>query len=821
MKYLLNLSIKYKIVLITLSTTALALIIGFSSVVRYGSLKFRDDMEANGITTGRLIATACISPLIFFDNDGAEEALGALTGIPNVGDALLFDGTGSLFAKYSSASSSAFVPVSPRVHSGGPIKYSGSNLLIYSPIEFQDELLGTLILRISTSELGQQIWDFRQNVSLLGLAILSIAFFASMRLQRIVSLPIMNLADFTEEISQSGDYSRSISKIYSDEIGTLYDRFNTMIRQISTEQVNRDRAEMSRIEAHNQLEELNKNLEGKVFERTQELEINRNELRKEKLLSDAVLASMEQGLLAYDENLNLILANDRYREILDVPEEVTRVGTPFEELIRFNVARHEYGEIDEEAQVMYQINRAKKFEPHNFERERRDGTIIEVVGGPLRGGGFVSTFTDITERRRLSTELKDAAEVINEQKQRMESELNVGKEIQMGMLPGAYSDFPDTEYLALYASLTPAREVGGDFYDYYFVGDDYLYFSVGDVSGKGVGAALYMAMTKTLLKARSENDISTASIATHLNEELSKNNERSMFITLFIGILDIKSGWLRYTNAGHNRPFVVGRNDNSCVRLDKLHGPPIAAIMNIEYNEDMLKLSTEDKLFVYTDGITEAMDIEKNLFGEERLINYLRGIKHQSISDDLLGIFGSINSFSEGEEQSDDVTALLLHSKSENLGGLNISIVNDLSNITQVTQAFREYAKLHHYPDRLRNEVIIILDEIINNTISYSFDDDGTHKIEIEIEEAFDSLFITIMDDGGRFDPFKIEAPNINETLEDRKSGGLGILLVKSMVTNYSYERVDSKNIVVLTKLLAESTAKESSAAQPQKEKES
>jgi sigma-B regulation protein RsbU (phosphoserine phosphatase) len=249
----------------------------------------------------------------------------------------------------------------------------------------------------------------------------------------------------------------------------------------------------------------------------------------------------------------------------------------------------------------------------------------------------------------------------------MESELAIGRDIQMNMLTLTVPSFPKRNDLNLYAALLPAREVGGDFYDFYFFRRDtsYLYllegnrfcFCVGDVSGKGVPAALYMAVTKTLIKSQANIDLSPSKILSHVNQVLSADNESCMFVTLFFGVLNLVNGELVYTNAGHNPPYIQ-RQDGSLTELDKGHGPAMGVVENLAYKESKTMLQTGDILLAYTDGVTEAMDSQKNLFSDERLISFLKTRSFQSSEDIINATLASVAQFQGEAEQADDLTLL-------------------------------------------------------------------------------------------------------------------------------------------------------------------
>lgn len=263
---------------------------------------------------------------------------------------------------------------------------------------------------------------------------------------------------------------------------------------------------------------------------------------------------------------------------------------------------------------------------------------------------------DLTEKaKRLKQSHQDLADS-NSTKNRLESELLVAREIQQNILP---ADLPANEAFQLHASLIPAKEVGGDFYDFYFLDADHLCLAVGDVSGKGVSAALLMAVGKTLLKScvRHQNDLAAA--VCQANEELSQNNQNYMFITLFVGILNIKTGNFIYTNAGHNAPLLQ-RADGQVEPLADRHGPVLGAVEGISYQASTTQLAPGDLLFIYTDGITEAHNPAGDLFSEKRLQRQLESIQEKAPKSVIGKILWAVREFEQGMPAFDDITALCI-----------------------------------------------------------------------------------------------------------------------------------------------------------------
>jgi sigma-B regulation protein RsbU (phosphoserine phosphatase) len=399
-------------------------------------------------------------------------------------------------------------------------------------------------------------------------------------------------------------------------------------------------------------------------------------------------------------------------------------------------------------------------------------------------------------------ELQSAYAVIKQQKDRMQEELNVGHTIQMSMLPQELPAFPDHEEFDLHALLKPAREVGGDFYDYFLVDEDHICLVVGDVSGKGVPAALFMAVTQTMIQMATAGDASPASIVTRVNDALSADNPTSMFVTLFLAIVDIRTGHFRYCNAGHNPPFIV-RRDGSLTSLDQRHGPVLGAVEGLAYGEDKTAMAPEDSLFIYSDGITEAMDADGNLYGDSRLETILRK-SYPTPAENLTGAaLKSVEDFATGAEQADDITILAYRSLAvaaeTQCESLTVAIPADIGEIERVQEAAEELLDRAGLPGGVRYRIAIVLDELLNNAISYGFDDDDDHQISVQIKIEAGRASIRISDDGIPFNPFTLGDPDTSLSVEERDIGGLGVKLVRELTNSQTYQRLSDRNIVTLT----------------------
>lgn len=243
-------------------------------------------------------------------------------------------------------------------------------------------------------------------------------------------------------------------------------------------------------------------------------------------------------------------------------------------------------------------------------------------------------------------------------KERIESELKIAHDIQMSMVPKTFPPFPHRSEFALFATLDPAREVGGDFYDFFFIDEDHLCFAIGDVSGKGVPAALFMAVTKTLLKATAHGKSKPDEVLAHLNDELCRDNTSCMFVTLFNAILNVRTGQLEYSNGGHNLPYRI--SNGRVQSLENTKGMVLGALEGASFDRNGVALQPGDSIVLYTDGVTEAMDERQNLFSEHRLEKFLTAVNRHSPEELTRGLVNEVRRFSAGTTQSDDITILVL-----------------------------------------------------------------------------------------------------------------------------------------------------------------
>jgi sigma-B regulation protein RsbU (phosphoserine phosphatase) len=235
----------------------------------------------------------------------------------------------------------------------------------------------------------------------------------------------------------------------------------------------------------------------------------------------------------------------------------------------------------------------------------------------------------------------------------------VAKEIQTSMMPRIFPAFPERKEFDVRALMEPAKEMGGDMYDFFFVDKNKLYFMIADVSGKGIPAALYMVITKTLLKNQALQVLSRDKILASFSNILYPDNEKCLFATAFCGILDIKTGEIEFSSAGHNPPVIV-RSHGACEMLRVQPGLPLSISPDVTYDLDKMTLKVGDTLFMYTDGITEERNSQRELFGNTRLIEILSKMEGEQVSPMIKKVRAAVSEFSSGALQSDDITILAL-----------------------------------------------------------------------------------------------------------------------------------------------------------------
>jgi len=393
-------------------------------------------------------------------------------------------------------------------------------------------------------------------------------------------------------------------------------------------------------------------------------------------------------------------------------------------------------------------------------------------------------------------------------KNRIESELKIAHDIQQGIIPKIFPPFPDREDVDLYAVLDPAKEVGGDLYDFFFLDDKRLVFAIGDVSGKGVPASLFMAITRTLLRAKAVGNISSPEIVTNINKELCIDNDNAMFVTFFLGILNLETGDLDFCNAGHNYPYIL-KTGKPPAQLNQTHGTPLGLFEEIKYKSGNMKIEKGDSLVLYTDGIPEAMDIVGNLFGDPKLEDILIAFDDEHSPEKITKkLLEDTKTFESGAEQSDDITILVLtyynnYKVKTSTNEFSIDISNKVEEISKMNALIDQACEAWSIDVAHGHKVNLALEEIVSNIINYSFTTNTEHSIHISLHLIEDIVRITVSDDGKAFNPLEKKDPDsLDKSIEEREIGGLGIYFVKQFMDHVEYRRDDGKNILTFEKNL-------------------
>jgi len=394
---------------------------------------------------------------------------------------------------------------------------------------------------------------------------------------------------------------------------------------------------------------------------------------------------------------------------------------------------------------------------------------------------------------------------INAEKERIGGELRVASQIQQSMLPEHHLHRDDVD---IRGSLVPAREVGGDLYDY-FIRDEKLFFCIGDVSGKGAPSAMLMAVTHGLFRSASAHDSNPARIMDAINEVACQGNDTNMFVTMFVGVLDLPTGRLRYCDAGHDAPFIIRgerlevRGEKSATALEVNPHLPIGLFDDTKYTVQEISIQPDSLIFLYTDGLTEAKNAEHKLFGLERIQAVLNTCADNDSEEVLEKITQSVNGFVKLAEQSDDLTMLAIRytpKQFESTLTETLVLKNDVHEVTRFSSFIKSVTEKLGIETPMARKLRLAVEEAVVNVISYAYPEGTEGDVTIKIMSDGHTLRFQIIDTGVPFDPTKKEKADTTLSIEERQIGGLGIFLVRELMDTINYERVDGKNILTLIK---------------------
>jgi len=386
------------------------------------------------------------------------------------------------------------------------------------------------------------------------------------------------------------------------------------------------------------------------------------------------------------------------------------------------------------------------------------------------------------------------------EKEKIEGELKIARDIQMGMIPTKFPAFPDRKEFDIYGFIEPAKKVGGDLYDFFFIDDERLCFAIGDVAGKGTPAALFMAITTTILRAETQiAGLNVSKVIELMNNYLCKNNDSNLFVTLFLGILNTSKGEVEYVNAGHNFPFII-KNNGTVSELKNTHCIPLGITSNSCRNQTTFNLDHGDTIFLYTDGISEAFNNEDQQYSIKRINEMLRNNANHAPYEIVNRIVDDVNEFSHGIEQSDDISVLAIqyfgkHLSKETGPTHQIVIPNSEENLPLLAEKIMRLCNDLNIPSGSTYKVNLVVEELISNTITLGYNDDLQHDIILNFQFDVESISIEIIDDAKEFNPVVIADADTTSEISERKIGGMGIHLVKNLTDAFTYHREDTKNI--------------------------
>ena len=396
----------------------------------------------------------------------------------------------------------------------------------------------------------------------------------------------------------------------------------------------------------------------------------------------------------------------------------------------------------------------------------------------------------------LNEYIRDLSRVTAE-KERIGAELDVARHIQASMLPCIFPAFPERHEFDIYASMTPAKEVGGDFYDFFLVDDDHLAMVMADVSGKGVPAALFMMISRTLIKSAAQSGLSPKAVLEKVNNQLCENNDAEMFVTVWLGILEISTGKMKCANAGHEYPAIMRRGDDFQLFKDK-HGLVLAGMEGARYREYELELNEGDRLFVYTDGVPEATNADTVLYGTDRMIGALNKARGVMCRDLLEALHRDVDTFVGAADQFDDITMLCIERRTAADGMKKIGIAPTLDRLPEATGFFEDILSAANAPAKVIAQVNVAVDEIFSNIAHYS----GATVATLGCSLADGRVTLRFSDNGRPYDPTGKPDPDTTLSAEERDIGGLGIFMVKKIMDEVTYEYADGLNILTLVKSL-------------------
>ena len=432
--------------------------------------------------------------------------------------------------------------------------------------------------------------------------------------------------------------------------------------------------------------------------------------------------------------------------------------------------------------------------------EKINDTLGRITQGDLNVTVDVRTsheFSSLSDD--INSTVTTLKRYIAEAAARIDKELEYAKQIQLSALP---TNFPEGEDFGIYAQMIAAKEVGGDFYDFYKLSDNVVAFLAADVSGKGIPAAMFMMTAKTIIKDLAESGMPVNDIFTRANEKLCENNESGMFVTAWMGILDLTTGNMQFANAGHNPPLLK-RASGEFEYLKTRAGFVLAGMEGVRYRVGELTLSPGDRLFLYTDGVPEATNTENVLYGEERLLSFMNKNATVDAVTLLPALKSNIDEFVGEAPQFDDITMLMFDYKPKE-GGASMtyqSFPARVEALSDVLGFVDRTLESYECPMKIQTAICVAIEEVFVNVAHYAYGDgEGDMTLGIGFDEESRNITFRMTDKGTPFDPLKKPDPDITLSAEEREIGGLGIFITKKTMDTVTYAYENGENILTMIK---------------------
>ena len=437
-----------------------------------------------------------------------------------------------------------------------------------------------------------------------------------------------------------------------------------------------------------------------------------------------------------------------------------------------------------------------------------------TAAGEMAQGNFDVTLPEMRSREidRLRTAFMDMevslSNYVEELKRTtasnvaLEQELKIASDIQQQMLPKVYPPFPERKDIDIFGEVVTAKKVGGDLFDF-FIRDEKLYFSIGDVAGKGVPAALVMAVARSMFRSASMSHTSPKLIVESINRSVCQSNDSFMFVTLFMGVLDLTTGHLLYTNAGHEPPVLVGGAHTRFLNVD--NNIPLGLRNDWEYTEQKSLIDKGTTLFLYTDGYTEAETLDHEQFGRKRMCDEALRLsaEHLDSREFVKKIRQAERTFVHGIPQSDDISLLAIKymgSHTQHQYHRGISLVNDVQEVPALAIFVGSICEDMHFNELTTAGVNLAIEEAVVNVMNYAYPEGTRANILLEVFADEEDIRFELRDDGRPFDPTASEEIDAESIARNQTVGGLGIHLMRHYMDSIAYERKNDQNVLTMTK---------------------